>query len=167
MENDSYVVYIDGKCINEIKKAYAIALFDRKCGENNRYYWEGDDSTNNIAEYMGVIIALENLPESSTAEIRTDSQLVYGQLVLGWKVNYAHLFDLINRIEQLISKKKLGITYVQIPREENVSDIVLNRHLRKISLMSLGETDRKRIEELEKKKSEILCELKNLYSKLK
>jgi len=134
---NEYIITIDGKCIGneqvgKERQAYWIALFNRKCGESNRYYGEEKSKTitNNKAEYNALILALEKLPENAEAEIRTDSQLVFGQLCEGWENN--NFINEVKKIDELIQKKKLKITFTKIDREDNTADFVLNAHLKKI-----------------------------------
>ena len=134
--DNKYIVTIDGKClgneqVGKERQAYWIALFNRKCGESNRYYGEEKSKTvtNNQAEYNALILALEKLPENAEAEIRTDSQLVFGQLCEGWENN--KFLSEVKKIDELIQKKFLKIGFTKINREENTADLVLNRHLKK------------------------------------
>jgi len=126
---------IDGKSLGNPGQAYWIALFDRKIGESNRYYGEADNLTNNEAEYNGLILALEKVPENCELEIETDSKLLVGQMVQNWRINYQHLYELNQRANDLIRNKRIKLNLKWIPREKNISDLVLNRHLQKMGIL--------------------------------
>ena len=128
---------IDGKSLGNPGRAYWIALFDRKLGESNRYYGEGDDLTNNEAEYNGLILALEKAPENCELEIETDSKLLVGQMTQNWRINYPHLYELNQKANDLIRRKCIKLNLKWIPREKNISDLVLNRHLRKTGILEI------------------------------
>jgi len=71
--------------------------------------------TNNEMEYMALLGALEIANEGDT--IYTDSKLVEGQVVKGWKCTKAHLFPLMMRARKLVKQK--GVELKWIPRKEN------------------------------------------------
>lgn len=72
----------------------------------------GQGVTNNEAEYRIIIEALILLHDVIAAEgerpnekailIRTDSQLVIGHMVDGWKINATHLAETYKRLSELI-----------------------------------------------------------------
>lgn len=77
-------------------------------------------STNNQAEYKAVIAALEKAIElgASQVDLRSDSELVVGQLNGQYRVKNAALKPLYLKVIQLASNlKSFAITC--IPREEN------------------------------------------------
>jgi ribonuclease HI len=80
------------------------------------------DSTNNAAEYTGIIKALECLLENNFENeniiIRGDSLLVINQIERNFKVKAPTIIPLYHKVMPLISKFKC-IQFEWIPREEN------------------------------------------------
>lgn len=139
---------------------YYVALFPH----SKIFYGHKKRITSNEAEYKGIELALQKLPKKSKATIQTDSQLVVGQLTEDWKVNHSHLLNRINKINELISIKNLKIKFQWIPREKNISDIVLRRHLTKIGVKTKMPISEK-IRDLEKENKELKKQLKELMKK--
>jgi ribonuclease HI len=82
--------------------------------------------TNNQAEYRAVISALRSLGIGSHAEILTDSELVCGQLMKGWKVNDPELEKLIAEVRKVSRARRLRSFKVSwIPRGKNRADKLL------------------------------------------
>jgi len=81
-----------------------------------------DSSTNNVAEYTGIIKALEWLLENNFHNqkimISGDSQLVINQLRRNWKVKALTIVPLYLKTKSLISKFK-DITIEWISRQKN------------------------------------------------
>jgi ribonuclease HI len=89
-------------------------------------------STNNVAEYTAVVLALEWLSKQNTQSIDTvsfvlDSELVTKQLNGLYKIKNENLRKLAIRIKNLETKIKTRITYTWSPRSENkVADSLVN-----------------------------------------
>ena len=94
------VVFEDKKKIKEISKYTSI-------------------KTNNEAEYLAVIEALNFLIEKKLGEaiILCDSELLVNQLNLKYSVKNENLKILFDKVQNL--KKDLNIKFIWIPREEN------------------------------------------------
>ncbi len=76
--------------------------------------------TNNEAEYMALLLLLEELDRRGTgAAIAGDSQLVVNQATGRWKIKEPRLKELAERAIELL--KKTGSTLEWIPREENTA----------------------------------------------
>lgn len=83
--------------------------------------------TSNEAEYMIVIAVLEFMLESMRTNavdptdksvcIKTDSQLVIGQLTRGWKVNAENLKPLFKKVINLMKKFSL-VLFVKVDGKE-------------------------------------------------
>ncbi|MCL5113801.1 MAG: ribonuclease HI family protein [Patescibacteria group bacterium] len=93
-------------------------------------------STNNVAEYKAVVLALfwisENMDKIGDRKISIslDSQLVYSQIVGLYKVKNADLRDLLFKIRELEAKINREIRYINIPREKNkMADKLVNMAL--------------------------------------
>ena len=81
-------------------------------------------TTNNVAEYQGVIAALrwvyqtEHKPK--TISFFLDSELVASQLNGRYKIKNEHLRSLFFTVKELESKIEVGIEFRSIPREQNI-----------------------------------------------
>ena len=77
-------------------------------------------ATNNVAEYIGLISALEWITDNradAAVNVRMDSKLVIEQMSGNWKIKHPDMQQLAIRANQLASK--LRISYQWIPREQN------------------------------------------------
>lgn len=92
------------------------------------------ETTNNVAEYQGVIMALKKLKAligkanaaTTNIEIRMDSELLVKQLNNEYKINEDHLKPLYVDTHNLTLDFKT-ITFIHIPREQNKkSDAMVN-----------------------------------------
>lgn len=94
-------------------------------------------STNNVAEYQGIVHALrwvkknkKDFLQKSSIYINMDSQLAYSQLVGLYKIKNARLRELLFLIRELEAGISADIHYAHIPREQNkVADILVNQTL--------------------------------------
>ncbi len=76
-----------------------------------------EKKTNNEMEYAGLLEALKHA--ESGDELFTDSQLLVGQVLGGWKVNAAHLKPLVEKAKAMVAAKR--VTLVWVPREQNLA----------------------------------------------
>ncbi|HBQ51009.1 hypothetical protein A3B42_00800 [Candidatus Daviesbacteria bacterium RIFCSPLOWO2_01_FULL_38_10] len=117
------IIYTDGASRgNPGRASYGFTISD---GENNLIYKEGKSigiTTNNVAEYTGVLEALKKAKKFSKSqseiELFADSRLVVEQLSGNFKVKAPHLkpiFDQIKILEMEIGR----VFYTHIPREKN------------------------------------------------
>lgn len=81
----------------------------------------GDKYTNNVAEYSGLIIGLEeaNNMEISNLIVKGDSMLVIKQMKGEYKVKSLSLYPLYERAKTLAKKIKT-IEYIHVYRKDNV-----------------------------------------------
>lgn len=97
--------YIDGKTVFEFKKSIGIA-------------------TNNDAEYLALIKALENAKRYTlhTTQIYfySDSRLMVNQVKGLFKVKNGKIKEYILKIRSLEQEINLPISYHMVPREQNV-----------------------------------------------
>ena len=81
-----------------------------------------DESTNNVAEYMALIKALQWLLENNLGrakvEIKSDSQLIVNQLTGDYKVKSKRIISLYKQV-LLLKSKFQDIQIKWIPREKN------------------------------------------------
>lgn len=66
----------------------------------------GEDVTSNQVEYAAVMFALKHLYliniHNESCKIHTDSALVHGHVIKGWKCNFEHLRKLRDEVKELI-----------------------------------------------------------------
>ncbi|QIW23619.1 ribonuclease HI family protein [Sulfolobus sp. S-194] len=119
------VGYFDGLC--EPKNPGGIATFGFVIYLDNRKI-EGYglaekpfsiNSTNNVAEYSGLICLMETMLKLgiSSPIIKGDSQLVIKQMNGEYRVKAKRIIPLYEKAIEL--KKKLNATLIWVPREEN------------------------------------------------
>jgi ribonuclease HI len=113
--------------------ASGIVIVDEKGEELDRFGQFLGDQTNNYAEYMGVVLALERAVELGADEIdfNLDSELIVKQLNREYKVKNPDLAQLFLKIHNLQSNFK-KVTYKHVYREQNKeADKVVNEILDK------------------------------------
>lgn len=117
------IIYTDGASRgNPGNAAYGFTVSDKK---GKLIYQEGryiGFSTNNVAEYTGVLRALtyveRNISETSLVEVFADSRLIVEQLSGNFKIKNVSLKKIYQQIKNL--EKGIGIiTYTHIYREKN------------------------------------------------
>lgn len=91
-------------------------------------------TTNNVAEYSGVVEALswitQNLKEEKEITFKMDSELVVKQLKGLYKIRNSDLMKLSLDVKELISKNNLKVDFVHVPRAENAfADNLVNEKL--------------------------------------
>lgn len=100
------------------------------------------ETTNNVAEYQGVILALSwlcRLPVNHPAPLAgrqspitfyVDSELVANQIKGKYKVKDQKLQELFARVQSLLKKIPLKIIFKNIPRTKNkLADFLVNQIL--------------------------------------
>jgi ribonuclease HI len=98
------------------------------------------ESTNNYAEYQGVILAMQWLADKSQnsntkhqISFYLDSELVVRQLNGVYKVKDKILFELFRQVDTLAKNTGLTISYKHVPRSNNkIADFLVNKELDKI-----------------------------------
>lgn len=126
------VAYTDGASRgNPGKSACAVIILDKKDEELLRRSKSLGRTTNNVAEYEGVLYALElaELLGASELELRLDSELVVRQINGQYKVKHPSLHPLFEKTRARM--KKFGrVTVKHIPRAENKNaDALANAEL--------------------------------------
>lgn len=100
--------------------ALGVVMFDESGADVARYGEYLGEQTNNYAEYMGVISAMEKAKEMGASELvfKLDSKLVVEQLQRNWKVKEPTLQKLFIRAYNLMQGfDDVSLTHVR--REEN------------------------------------------------
>ena len=113
--------------------AFVVLENGKKVYEESKYLGE---TTNNVAEYNCVIIALEWLSKNSkTFEkvfFRLDSELVTKQILGVYKIRSPHLIPLNKKVKGLVGQIKCEIVFISVPREKNeTADALVNEELDK------------------------------------
>ena len=89
------------------------------------------DTTNNVAEYRGLIAGLEAATEvdpTALLDVRLDSKLIVEQMSGRWKIKDPNLRTLAFRARDVASGERVRYTWV--PREQNkAADTLVNRAL--------------------------------------
>lgn len=106
------VWYSDGSGFNGVKSS--ICYGTRYNTMMVEHFLNG---TNNEVEYKAFLACC--LKADPFDVIRTDSQLVWGQVTQGWNCNFENLIEMRDRAQVLVEAKKLLIQW--IPREQNVA----------------------------------------------
>jgi ribonuclease HI len=118
-------VYFDGLCQPCNPGGTACFAFIAKNEGNtlyNEYGLAAHKSTNNVAEYTGIIRAIEwliaNNYQNESIVIKGDSQLVINQVLRKFKVKEPRIIPLYFNVMSLISNFD-NIQFEWIPREQN------------------------------------------------
>lgn len=124
-----WVVYFDGGSRGNPGPSYGSYVLFRDGRELLRRHRDFGRHTNNEAEYLALIRALEDTlatlrgmgvdPAQETLEVRGDSQLVLSQVRGTWKVHEPRMGRLRDQARQVLARFGRH-TLVQVPREENV-----------------------------------------------
>jgi ribonuclease HI len=126
------IIYGDGGSRgNPGEAAYGFAIFDEQM---EPIFSEGGRigiNTNNVAEYMAVVKALEyvsrNLSQVSIIEFRLDSMLIASQMSGIYKVKHPSMKELNAKALNIQRTLNAQVTYKQIPRALNkVADALVN-----------------------------------------
>ncbi len=86
------------------------------------------NATNNIAEYTAMIVALQEalILKADEISVKTDSELMYKQIIGEYKVKHEGIKPLFEQVMQLKSGFKKA-TFAHIPREQNKEADLLTR----------------------------------------
>jgi len=126
-----YIVHFDGGSEgNPGPMCYAWLLTRTRDGATRRESnFELGQGTNNQAEYLGLIAALEKLisiiegagrsPQEFSVEVRGDSRLVMRQIKGEWRCRSANLRPLYDRARTLLARFG-AVTYKEVPRAMSV-----------------------------------------------
>jgi len=116
----------------------AIGVIVRKEGEIIRRHssFIGENVTNNIAEYEGLIKALELASEYTKYEVTCilDSELIVKQLLGEYKVRHPRLLELFLKVQKLQENFK-KVRYLHVSRWnkfQQIADELLNEELDKL-----------------------------------
>src|SRR5690348_17288342 len=108
----------------------------RPNGEGSGFAWVRKDTnqrqivrenglTNNQAEYKGFLAALQHVPEDSTVEMFSDSQLICSQFAGQYRVKDYSLQELLSEVLAVILNKRLKVNLRWVPRAQNLAGKLL------------------------------------------
>lgn len=130
-------LHVDGASRgNPGPSAYGVLLSDEtgaSIAELSEYIGE---TTNNVAEYQGLLAGLSKALEYSPNHltVKSDSQLLTRQLLLKYRVKNPKLIPLFDQAKALL-KKFSQVEILHIPREQNRSaDVLANNALERETL---------------------------------
>jgi ribonuclease HI len=89
----------------------------------------GYDVTNNFAEYFALVAALQKVKElriEGDVVVRSDSQLLIGQMSKGWAVKGGGYLEKLKEARDL-TKEFGSITFEWVPRDQNQEADLLSR----------------------------------------
>ena len=100
------------------------------------------ETTNNVAEYSGLIAGLEMaraIDPAAEVEVRMDSKLVVEQMAGRWKVKHPSMIPLARRASTL---RPVAVTWTWVPRAENkAADALVNLALDGAPVTRSGSAD--------------------------
>lgn len=132
------LVYIDGACRGNPGPASCAAVVRAGDEPEKRLGLYLGMSTNNVAEYSGLILGLTEALDSGAddVEVRSDSNLCVQQVNGEFKVKNEKLIPLHARAQSLLRKFR-SWDVVYIPREQNAAaDSTSNRVLDLVEIMA-------------------------------
>lgn len=111
--------YTDGACRGNPGPggSGAIIFYPEKNEEISHYI--GSKTTNNVAEYTAVVLALENIKKRGVADdekviIYTDSDLVVKQITGVWKCNKEHIRKLKEKAQKILRELNVAWDFVWV-----------------------------------------------------
>ena len=134
--NDTWVTYSDGAARgNPGPASYGAAVIDPGGVLRDEISEAIGITTNNIAEYKGLIAALESALElgARRVEARLDSELIVKQALGQYRVKHPGLLPLFTRVLQL-RREFDYISFRHVPRAQNkLADALANQALYRTS----------------------------------
>ena len=125
------VVYVDGlsEPTNPGTGTYGYVIYQGEKRLVEGQGLAGYGVTNNFAEYVALVEALKKLKElriEGDVTVRSDSQLLVGQMSKGWAVKGGGYLEKLKEAKDLL--KEFGsITFEWVPREKNQEADLLSR----------------------------------------
>ena len=116
-------IYCDGAGMRPDGKGSGFAWLRKDTRE--KHVERADGLTNNQAEYHAVLSALESVPSGSAVQIVTDSELVTFQVSGAYKADDPKMAELLNKVQRVIERKRLGVSVIWKPRTQNLAGKLL------------------------------------------
>lgn len=130
---EEYAVYTDGGARGNPGPAACAFVVKNTTGEeiHSAGFYIGE-TTNNVAEYTGVLKALQcpMLNTQCSIKFYLDSELVVRQLKGEYKIKDQKLKELYQKVQTLISNFQSPISWTHVRREQNArADEIVNQTL--------------------------------------
>jgi len=134
-----YTIYSDGGARPNPGKAISLIKVTPEDFIPSHEYTVYPHLTNNQAEYQALLMAFRKaqliLDTNPSAEFTflTDSNLIIGHLVRGWRIKKNH--GLVTKARELYRelKQKTNITLKYIPRDKNIAGQLLDKHFQEFA----------------------------------
>jgi ribonuclease HI len=120
---DDIVIHCDGAGSRPDGKGSGFAWIQPKTREQNIERVDG--LTNNQAEYRAFISALKAIPDGSTAQVFTDSEVMCCQFNSTYRVRDLELAELLSQVHAVIKEKNLNVILSWVPRYSNLAGKLL------------------------------------------
>jgi len=117
----SAIIFVDGSAKgNPGPSSGAYLIIDESGKEIERKGFKLGEGTNNRAEYLALLKALERADELGieNVEVRSDSELLVNQINSVYRVKSKNLIELHKKVKDKIKRFK-NFKIVHIPREQN------------------------------------------------
>ena len=100
--------------------AIGIIIYDENGNLLEKYKERVGDTTNNVAEYTAVLMALQRAKElgASSVHLRMDSELVQRQMTGVYRVKQPHLQTIFLQIQRLM-QDFVRVSFEHVRREKN------------------------------------------------
>ncbi|MBL7078262.1 ribonuclease HI family protein [Candidatus Shapirobacteria bacterium] len=128
------LIYTDGAARGNPGLAGAGAVIKNEAGQTIAFLKKflGENKTNNEAEYLGVLLALDwlsqNRKKGKEVQFFFDSQLLTNQLSGNWKIKAQNLKPLVAKIREGILALDKKVTFHHLSREKNsLADLLANQ----------------------------------------
>jgi len=130
--NETWVTYSDGAARgNPGPASYGAAVIDPDGVLRDEISVAIGVNTNNVAEYQGLIAALESVLGfgAKRVEARLDSELIVRQAQGQYRVKHPGLLPLFSRVQELLRAFE-DVSFRHVPRAENkLADYLANQAL--------------------------------------
>ena len=141
---------------------HSVALFP----EEEVFFSYERGASNNEAEFNAVILALENIPDHTSARIKTDSQVVVWHLSGQEKSRRPTFLKKRLLIQDLILEKNLRIDIQWIPRKQNHADRFLKHYIASLCGAAGNEPLHRRVRRLEHENLRLKAKLRQAMKML-
>jgi ribonuclease HI len=134
MQGDQIIIHTDGGSRGNPGPAACAFVAEEKGKEILRRSKYLGNTTNNFAEYSGVILALrwlnESGPKNTSVVFFLDSELLVKQINAIYKVKNENLRNLFFEVLSLVRENGNDIIFKHVPREKNkTADLLVNIEL--------------------------------------
>jgi ribonuclease HI len=116
------VAWVDGGARGNPGQAGCGVILELADGRREQHTVFIGPATNNVAEYVGLIAAMQRLRAlgATTVEVRSDSQLLVRQLTGEYRVKAPHLQRLW-LVASRLARSFARVSFVHVPRRDNAA----------------------------------------------